>query len=140
MNGSPARSGSEAGSDRGSHRANLAFTATALACLIAFGWLVTLGSFQFIAPDVFGSFYDHQAAVWLKGRWDVPEAALSGEAFVVEGKIFGYFGPTPSLMRLPLVALGLGFSQVTRLCMTLDFAACLVAAYALLPRFYHSLR
>lgn len=105
---------------------------TGLACLLAFGWMLTFGTFRFIAEDSFGSFYDHQAAAWLAGRWDVPEPALSGEAFIVDGKVYGYFGPTPALMRLPLVALGVGFASVTRLFMLLDYAACLAGTYALL--------
>lgn len=108
------------------------FAATALMCVAVFGWMVSFGTFRFFEEDVFGSFYDHQAAAWLHGRWDVPEAALSGEAFVVDGRIYGYFGPTPALLRVPLVALGLGFAKLTRLFMLLDYAACLVGAYALL--------
>jgi hypothetical protein len=113
-------------------RSHRPFLCTALACTFVFGWMVTFGSFQFIAEDTFGSFYDHQAAAWLKGRWDVPEPALSGEAFIVNGKVYGYFGPTPALMRLPLVFFGLGFASVTRALMTLDYVACLAAVYALL--------
>ena len=113
-------------------RAHACFAATALVCVTLFGWMLTYGTFRFVAEDVFGSFYDHQAAAWLHGRWDVPEPALSGEAFVVGGKIYGYFGPTPALLRLPLVALGVGFGKVTRVFMTIDYLACLVGAYALL--------
>lgn len=108
------------------------FLATALVCIVVFGWMVTFGTFRFGAEDVFGSFYDHQAAAWLQGRWDVPEPALSGEAFIVDGKVYGYFGPTPALMRLPFVLLGVGFAKVTRLLMIFDYAACLAGAYALL--------
>ena len=132
MNGVAVHLARGTGFDEASRRANVAFGATAVSCLGAFGWLITLGTFRFIAADEFGSFYDHQAAAWLKGRWDVPEPALSEESFVVDGKVYGYFGPTPALIRVPLVALGVGFGQVTRLCMMLDFAACLAGAYALL--------
>jgi hypothetical protein len=113
-------------------RAHRWFSASALACLAVFGWLVTFGTFHFFEEDVFGSFYDHQAAAWLQGRWDVPEPALSGEAFIVGGKVYGYFGPTPALMRVPLVMAGFGFARVTRVFMLLDYAACLAGAYALL--------
>lgn len=113
-------------------RAHASFLATALGCLVAFGWMLTFGTFDFRAEDSFGSFYDHQAAAWLQGRWDVPEPALSGEAFIVDGKVYGYFGPTPALRRVPFVALGLGFARGTRAWMMVDFAACLAGAYALL--------
>ena len=112
-------------------RGHLGFGVAALTCVLAFGWIVTFGTFKFVAEDSFGSFYDHQAAAWLKGRWDVPEAALQGESFIVNGKVFGYFGPTPALFRLPLVALGVGFASTTRIWMLLHFIACLGAAYAL---------
>src|SRR5688572_16226316 len=108
------------------------FAATAFLCTLAFAWIVTFGTFKLVAADSFGSFYDYQAASWLKGRWDVLEAALQGEAFVVNGKVYGYFGPTPALLRVPLVALGFGFAATTRVWMLLHFVSCLVAAYALL--------
>jgi hypothetical protein len=113
-------------------RDHFGFGATALLCTLAFAWIVTVGTFKLVAEDSFGSFYDHQAASWLQGHWDVPEAALQGEAFVVNGKVYGYFGPTPALLRIPLVALGIGFAATTRLWMLLHFASCLAAAYALL--------
>lgn len=108
------------------------FLGAAGVCVGAFGWMLTFGSFRLLDEDVFGTFYDHQAAAWLKGRWDVPEAALSGEAFIVDGKIYGYFGPTPALMRLPFVALGAAFGALTRAFMLLDYLACLAGVYALL--------
>ena len=113
-------------------RAHAAFAVTAALCLLAFAWMISLGTFARVADDTFGNFYDYQASAWLHGRWDVPEPALSGEAFVVGGKVYGYFGPTPALLRLPLVAMGIGFGQVTRVFMLFDYAACLLAAYALL--------
>jgi hypothetical protein len=112
-------------------RSHLAFGITALACGFAFAWVVTFGTFIFVAEDSFGSFYDHQAAAWLKGHWHVPEAALQGEAFIVNGKVYGYFGPTPALFRTPLVALGIAFASTTRIWMLLHFLSSLAAAYAL---------
>ncbi len=108
------------------------FLGTAAVCVAVFGWMLTYGSFRFVADDTFANFYDHQAAAWLKGRWDVPEPALSGEAFIHDGKVYGYFGPTPALQRLPLVVFGLGFGRVTRLFMLLDYIVLLAGAYALL--------
>lgn len=132
MNASAAHSSPEVCRRRATLNAHRAFAGSALICLLAFGWMVTFGSFRFVADDSFGSFYDHQAAAWLHGRWDVPEPSLSSEAFEVDGKVYGYFGPTPSLLRLPLVLLGIGFGSVTRILMLLDYAACVAAAYALL--------
>ena len=81
--------------------------------------MLTYGTGRLLVTDTFGNFYDYQADAWLHGRWDVPEPALGGEAFVVDGKIYGYFGPTPALLRLPLVALGVAFGKLTRPLMAL---------------------
>lgn len=113
-------------------RAHAWFLGSALLSSVVFGWMLTFGTFRFVAEDVFGSFYDHQAAAWLEGRWDVPEPALSGEAFVVDGKIYGYFGPTPALFRVPTAALGVTPGKLTRLWMLVDYLAWLIGGYALL--------
>jgi hypothetical protein len=108
------------------------FALTALLCTAAFGTFVTHGTLRFVFPEEFGSFYDHQAASLLQGRLDVPESALGGESFIVDGRYYGYFGITPAILRLPFVASGVAFGELSRLYMTGYFLACLVAAYALL--------
>lgn len=105
--------------------------ASAIATL-GFTWLVTLGTFRFAEREVFGNFYDYQAASLLEGRLDVPEEAIGGEAFEAHGKLYGYFGPTPALLRLPFVLTGLAFGQLSRAFMVAYFAGCLCAAYLLL--------
>lgn len=105
------------------------FTVAAALATLGFIWLVTYGSFLFHHGEVFGAFYDYQAAAFLRGQLDVPEDAIGGEAFEARGKIYGYFGPTPALARLPLVLAGLGFGLLSRLFMTLWFAGSLIAAY-----------
>jgi hypothetical protein len=108
------------------------FLLTLAACGVGFAWVVTQGTMVFRYPDSFGSFYDHQAASMLQGRLDVPEAAISGEAFVVGGKYYGYFGVTPSVLRLPLAAAGWAQGEVTRAYLLGYFLLALAAAYALL--------
>lgn len=108
------------------------FAASALVCLLGFSALVTNGTFQFLFEESFGNFYDHQAASLLHGRLDVPREAPGGETFVVDGKYYGYFGITPALLRLPVVAAGVGFGKLSRLYLVGYYAACLVAAYLLL--------
>ena len=74
----------------------LAFSALLLA------WLVTGGDWDFFPKAAFlESFYDAQARGLLHGRIDVPPDAIATEAFMRHGKAYGYFGPTPALMRLP---------------------------------------
>ena len=108
------------------------FAACALLCVVAFGALVTGGTFRFVFEESFGQFYDYQAASLLRGRLDVPADALAGERFEVNGKIYGYFGVTPALLRLPLVAAGIGFGHLSRAYLLGYYAGCLVAAYLLL--------
>lgn len=69
---------------------------------IVFGWFVTYGTWTFVQPESFGTFYDAQAKSLLEGRLDVAPVAISGEAFVRDGKYYGYFGIAPTLLRLPL--------------------------------------
>ncbi len=109
-----------------------AFAITAALCTLAFTAVLTGGTFRLIFPESFGDFYEHQAAALLRGRLDVPPEALVGEAFVFEGKTYGYFGPTPAVLRLPFVAAGLGFGQLSRAFMVGYFVASLAALYLLL--------
>lgn len=93
-----------------------------------------------IYPEIFGVFYDYQAASLLNGRLDVPYEALFGESFVYAGKTYGYFGPTPALLRLPFIYFGVGFGQLSRAFMLADYAACLVAAYFILVHIWKTAR
>lgn len=108
------------------------FLGTALICAAAFSYVVTGGTFRFIFPEVFGEFYDFQAESFLHGHLDVPRSALNDESFVYAGKVYGYFGPTPALLRLPLVALDLAFGQLSRSFLLAYYLAALAAVYALL--------
>ncbi len=71
--------------------------------LVLLAWLVTEGDWEFFPKAGFlESFYDAQAQSLVHGRIDVPPEAIGTEAFMRDGKAYGYFGPTPALMRLPL--------------------------------------
>jgi hypothetical protein len=115
------------------------FIAMAALCLLSFAYVVTGGSFQFDYPESFGSFYDFQARSILQGHLDVPPEAISGEAFVVGGKYYGYYGLTPALLRMPFVALGLMTNNLSRGFMLLDYAVCLVGSYLLLRQAFRML-
>jgi hypothetical protein len=97
-----------------------------------FTWLMTGGKFRLVYPDAFGAFYDYQAESLLHGRLDVPLESLESEVFTVNRKHYGYFGPTPALLRLPFAVCGLGFGHLTRSFMAAHYLACLLAAYAML--------
>jgi hypothetical protein len=108
------------------------FMITAAVCAAGFWWLVTAGTGRLLVPETFGSFYDYQAASLLQGRLDVPAPGISGEAFIVAGKHYGYFGILPALLRLPFVVYDVAFGEIIRSAMLGYFVGCLIAAYALL--------
>ncbi len=114
---------------------HLAFALTSAACVSVFIAVMTGGTFRLVVEESFGTFFDYQAASILQGRLDVPEPVLSGEAFIVEGKVYGYYGVMPALLRLPFIGFETLFGQMSRVAMVLYYLACLGAAYALLLYF-----
>lgn len=98
-------------------------------CGTIFTWLITDGTFNLPYPESFGSFYDYQAQSLLHRRLDVPWEAISEEAFIVDGKFYGYFGIMPAILRIPFVALNIGFGELSRLFMLGYFLAFLAAVY-----------
>jgi hypothetical protein len=108
------------------------FLASALPVTLGFAWLVTFGTFRFDAREIFGVFYDYQAASLLEGRLDVPEEAIRDEAFIINGRFYGYFGPAPALYRLPFTLTHVAFGKLSRAYLVGYFFASLLAAYLLL--------
>jgi hypothetical protein len=53
---------------------------------------VTWGDWKFFEQEYFCGFYDAQALSMIDGRFDVPPAAIGDEAFIFQGKAYGYFG------------------------------------------------
>ena len=52
-----------------------------------------------------GGFYRAQAESMLGGHLDVPREAIKSECFDYNGACYGYFGVTPSLIRLPFIGI-----------------------------------
>jgi hypothetical protein len=52
----------------------------------------------------FSNFYDIQAHALFHGHWDVPKDSLGIEGWIVGGKEYMYFGPFPSFLRMPILA------------------------------------
>jgi len=115
-------------------RASAAFLIASAVASVAFALVMTGGTFRLVYPDSFGNFYDFQAVSLLEGHLDVPAEALSNEAFIYGGKYYGYFGPTPAILRIPFVLLGMGAGLVTRTMMVLEYIACLGGIYAVLSQ------
>ena len=104
--------------------------------LLLLAWIVTGGDWDFFPQAGFlESFYDAQAQSLLDGRIDVPQEAIATEAFMRHGKAYGYFGPTPALMRLPLQLLLPGmYGRWGRVSMLLASAFTLGLLLLLMPR------
>jgi hypothetical protein len=77
----------------------------ALFAALVFAFVVSDGGRTLLvrAPTA-TDFYDVQAESFLQGHWDVPRRTLAVEGFLVDGKVYEYFGPMPALLRLPVVA------------------------------------
>ena len=73
-----------------------------LAGLVLYTWFATAGNWNLLYPEWFCDYYDALAHSMWRGRLDVPSGAISGEAFVHNGKYYGYFGPTPAFPRMIL--------------------------------------
>ena len=117
-------------------RAHRTFAVTGGIATLAFAWMVTYGTLSLIEPETFANFYDHQATSLLQGRLDIPREGISGEAFIHDGKVYGYFGLTPAILRLPFVIYNAAFGELTRAFMLAGFAAALVACHLLLRAVY----
>ena len=67
-----------------------------------FGWLVTWGDGAFFEQERLGTYYDSLAEHLLHGSVNVSPNSIAPEAFVRDGRYYGYFGMTPALFRIPL--------------------------------------
>ena len=71
--------------------------------LLVCAWFVTWGDWKFFEHDALSSFYDAQALSIMTGHLDVPRQAIGFEAYLFQGKAYGYFGIGPALLRIPLL-------------------------------------
>jgi hypothetical protein len=101
--------------------------------LLAFVWMVTCGTWEITVPESFGQFFDVQAESLLAGRWDVAPRGIAIEAFIHNGKFYGYFGFVPALARIALNAVAPSlWGCWSRISMTLGCCVSLIYAYLLL--------
>jgi hypothetical protein len=121
----PPRAPSSAAADDHQHRANACnaeylrsrrrVTKSAVIGLtvaaIPYLWVLWGGRFDPFRTDLEGGttryarFFDWQARALFHGNWALPKGALGVEAFVIHGRQYMYFGPLPSLLRMPVLAL-----------------------------------
>jgi hypothetical protein len=55
-------------------------------------------------PYGLGGFYDAQARALFHGHWNASSDSFFVERFNIGGKFYTYFGPWPSLLRMPLLS------------------------------------
>jgi hypothetical protein len=105
-------------------------------CLAVCFWMITEGTGKIFVDRGFDAFYDAQADSLLHGHWNVSPDAIMGEAFVVNGKYYGYFGFTPALPRMLLNWLFPSlYGHWTRLLMLLWIASVMAAIVAFMDQF-----
>lgn len=68
-------------------------------------WMSFGGRFALAEPRYSSDFFDAQARSWIDGTWAISEKILGAEAIEVSGRTYMNYGPFPSLLRLPVVAL-----------------------------------
>jgi hypothetical protein len=78
--------------------------AGAVPASLLFTWMLTAG-FHFGRWQATSELYDAQARSLLHGSLSMPPAALGIEGFLIGHSAYMYQGPTPALVRLPLIAL-----------------------------------
>jgi hypothetical protein len=124
--------GTGSGDPHQRRRLRAAWAAAAAPVLVAFGWLLMEGTWSPLRRRFFDNFFDAQARAFLDGRWDVPRSVVAFEGFEIGGKTYMYFGPWPSLLRMPLLAVTDRFDgRLTTVSMALAMGVFAVAAYRL---------
>jgi hypothetical protein len=84
----------------------VAWAVGALVATLLFAQLLTAGTFDFTRRVPFSdNFYDVQAERLFDGRWDMPANVVSLEGYEHDGKLYMYFGPVPSFVRMPVLAI-----------------------------------
>ena len=123
-----------------SRRAYFWFIISIMPCVSVFFYYITRGRYHLFEIEVFGNFYDYQARSLLQGRLDVPYVAIGGEAFVFQNKLYGYFGLTPAIFRLPFAFVNFTPGILSRLYMGLYYIVSLYFSFLILRLIGRKLR
>lgn len=108
---------------------------------LAFGWMVSRGTFDLTEWQKVGYFYDAQTESWLDGHWDIEQKVLGIEAFTVDDKSYMYQGPLPAILRLPVFAITDSlYGRLTAISMLLAFVVAVTFAGRLLWRLRNIIR
>jgi hypothetical protein len=115
----------------------VACAAGVTASMAVLTWFVARGTTSLFARQPMSAFYEAQARALFHGHWDASSAAFTFERFNIGGRFYTYFGPWPSLARMPVMLVTDRFdgrmSRVSVLlaCLTLLLATCRLGWLAL---------
>ncbi len=119
--------------DAGRRRLRRAWWRGAVPTLAAYLWVLTVGRADLLQVHYFDDFYDAQARSLMHGRLDVPPEVPGFEGFLIDGRTYIYFGPFPSLLRMPVLAVTDRFDgRLTTLSMLLAAVVLAAASFRLL--------
>lgn len=83
--------------------ATIASLVAAATALIVGVWFLSNQELALTEPQFGSNFYDAQARSWLDGTWSMPRDVVSLEGIQTESGLRMYFGPFPSVLRLPIL-------------------------------------
>lgn len=69
--------------------------------VVIFGLVTLLNHAQLMPGTVFSGFYETQARALRRGHWWIPQGSIGIEAFRIGDHDYMYFGPWPSVLRMP---------------------------------------
>lgn len=84
----------------------------------------------------YAGFYRAQASSMLRGTFAVPDSALGDECYQIASACVGYFGVTPSILRLPAVLVGIQ-GDLTPLFVAAGYLFAAVMSLSLLVLLWH---
>jgi len=98
-----------------------------LLAALVFTWMLAIGQLDLLQDRNLDNLYDSQARSLFDGHWDMPPDDLGIEAWIIDGKGYMYFGPVPSLFRMPILAVTDQFDgRLTQLSMLAAFTVLVV--------------
>ena len=104
----------------------------AIAVLAVITWFLSYQQFRLAEPRYASNFYDAQVRSWFAGTWSMPQEVLGLEGIRTDGGLQMYFGPFPSLLRVPVLFLTDRFDgRLTQPSMLLAYVIFLAATTAL---------
>jgi hypothetical protein len=113
----------------GARRFGWACLAGGLLSMCVLVWLATRGAATLFDTPEFGNFYDAQARSLFHGTWQISPDVLRFERFNIDGRFYTYFGPTPALLRMPILLFTDALDgRLSRLAM---IAACALTVWAI---------